>query len=159
MTYNTIESLEASQPTTDDNEAKVAMERMDAVATESKMRTYTELKDQLGLLQERYERMRKSFLRADQRIEDAAAYLKQEIANGNMDAEDVEELAALLGVELTEESTVTITLSVSVTHAIGKGDDIDSSDFEIEVDSSSFNDDLQLVVDDFEIDRVDVSTR
>lgn len=158
MTYNNIESLEASQPT-DDNEAKVAMGRMDAVATESKMQTYTTLKEELGLLQARYERMRKSFLRADQRIEDAGEYLKNEIANGNMDAEDVTELAAILGVELTEESEVTITLKVRVTHAIGKGDDISEMDFDIEVDSSSFNDDLELVVDDFDIDKVDVSTQ
>ena len=157
MTYNTIESLEAT-PLTDD-ELKVAMGRIDAVATASKMRTYTELKEHNDFLQRSYDGMRKAFLRNEQRINDAAEHLKNEIANGNIDAEDVAELADLLGVELTEESTVTITINVSVTHAIGKGDEIDSSHFNIEVDTSRFDNDIDLAVDEFEIDSVEVSNR
>ena len=156
MTYDSIESLEAAPSTVDTVDTVDAVSRMNEIATASGMKTYQQLDHEVDSLQRRWEHMRNAFHTASAKVEAAGEWLKDQIESGGMETELAYELAEVLGVELTDESEIELTIKVRVTHRLGSRDNLTDASFDVSVETTPYNNEDEVEVLDWEISDYDV---
>lgn len=142
----------------DDVEARQheAIKRMNEIANEAGLGlTYQGLLSENEHLKRQSEYANNRARNLQAKIDSVEEWLKESIADDDIPEAIAETLADMLGIELTEESVMTITLEVRVTHKIGHRDSIDDGNLTISV-SESYGGDAEVEVLEWEVTDTEV---
>lgn len=133
-----------------------AIVKMNAIANEAGLGlTYQGLLSENEHLKRRQEAAENRARNLQAKIDSVEEWLKESLADEDIPEEIAESLADMLGIELTEESVMTITLEVRVTHKIGHRDSIDDGNLTISV-SESYSGDAEVEVQEWEVTETEV---
>lgn len=148
-------NIDATIANLDTVDPQVAKEmRMDMLACDLDLPTYSDINKSLVAARSRNDYFQQQTANHERKIRELKEYLAQTMADGDIDEEVAETIGDIFGIELNETSVMTLTVQVTVTHKIGKRDDIDESDVDITIDGGYSN---GVEVEEWEVTDCQVS--